>query len=303
MRHLTTFRLIDQIVRTGSIRAAAHELSITPSAMQRRLQAFETELGEPIFERLPNGVRLNAVGELAIHHIRMQLSETERLRSKIADLSGIRRGHISIGCSQALVPTFLPKYISDYRARFPEVTFSVTVLSHQEAEQALEEFSVDIAIVFDLQERPKFQVLLAVEQSLMAIVSINNPLTQRKKVRLRECLEYPLVLPTDAFGGRQLLERAVTPLSLSLPPVIESNSFEFLISYILYENAVTFQIPIGLLPELWGKGLVALPIDRRDIASGRIFVGQRAGRILPVACARFADEISRELANTFETIN
>ena len=104
MKHLTTFRVIDAIARTGSIRGAADYLALTPSAVQRRLQSYEAEIGFNIFDRNPQGVDLNSAGELVIMHIRETFSETGKLTSRLADLAGMRRGEVRIGCSQALVP-------------------------------------------------------------------------------------------------------------------------------------------------------------------------------------------------------
>jgi DNA-binding transcriptional LysR family regulator len=58
MRHLTHLIYIEIIARAGSIRKAAETLSITSTALNRRVLALEEELGEPVFERLPRGVRL-----------------------------------------------------------------------------------------------------------------------------------------------------------------------------------------------------------------------------------------------------
>ena len=127
MRHLQTLRLIQDVARAGSIRKAAEDLNITSSALNRRIQGFEAEFGAQIFERLPRGVRLNPAGELLMQHIRSQLSDLERIRGQVADLTGERRGHVSIACSQALNPIFLPEQIARYRAEHPRVTFSVRV--------------------------------------------------------------------------------------------------------------------------------------------------------------------------------
>ena len=67
MRHLRLLSYINEVARTGSIRRAAEQLNLTPSALNRRIQDVEAELGTAIFERLPRGVRLNAAGELLIH--------------------------------------------------------------------------------------------------------------------------------------------------------------------------------------------------------------------------------------------
>lgn len=302
MRHLTTFKLIDTVARSRSIRQAAEEVSITPSALHRRIQAFEEEIGEVIFERLSNGVRLNAAGELVIHHIRQQLAETDRLKSRLGDLSGVRRGHVSIACSQALTHYFLPGEIARYRQSFPMVTFDVVVLDHVVAENALVNYEVDLALVFDSHQRPEFEVTLVVHQDLRAVMAADHPLAQLDIVSLRDCLKYPVVLPTKSFGGRLLLEEAIAKTSLVLEPTIESNSFDFLKKYVLNEQAITFQIPIGLPNEGVENDLTSKEIRPTDITDGFLYLGHRRGRTLPVASARFADQIAQTLAKKFSAV-
>ena len=137
MRYLKTFELIEAVVRAGSIRKAAEDTNLTASALNRRIQGFEQEFGWPIFERLPRGMRLNPAGELLMQHIRLQRTDLARVQSQVADLSGVRRGHISIACSQALVPYFLPEQIAIYRAEHPGVTFSINVRDRAQAERDL----------------------------------------------------------------------------------------------------------------------------------------------------------------------
>lgn len=302
MRHLTTFRLIDTVARSRSIRQAAEEVNLTPSALHRRIQAFEEEIGETIFERVSSGVRLNSAGELVIHHIRQQLAETDRLRSRLGDLRGVRRGHISIACSQALTHYFLPNEIARYRKSFPQVTFEVVVLDHLAAENALVDYQVDLALVFDSHQRPEFEVTLVVQQELRAVMAADHPLAKLDSVRLQDCLQYPVVLPTKSFGGRLLLEEAMVRSSLDLEPIIETNSFDFLKKYVLNEQAITFQIPIGLPIEGEDSALVSRLIRSTDINDGFLYLGQRRGRILPVASARFADQIAQTLANSFSAV-
>ena len=112
MRHMRDFEFLEGVVRAGSIRKAAEDMNITASALNRRINRFEDEFGFEIFERLPRGVRLNPAGELLLHHIRIQRSDFARLKSQVSDLSGVRRGHVSIACSQALLPYFLPAEIA-----------------------------------------------------------------------------------------------------------------------------------------------------------------------------------------------
>ena len=54
-RQLAPLTFIEAIARAGSIRKAAETLSITSTALNRRVLALEDELGVQIFERLPRG--------------------------------------------------------------------------------------------------------------------------------------------------------------------------------------------------------------------------------------------------------
>ncbi|HEV7260191.1 MAG TPA: LysR family transcriptional regulator [Bosea sp. (in: a-proteobacteria)] len=296
MRHLRILTYVDEVARAGSIRRAAERLNITASALNRRIQDLEAELGTPIFERLPRGVRLNAAGELMIRHIRSQLADVGRLRSQIEDLSGFRRGTVSIACSHALAHDFLPIEIASYRRAFPLVEFDVRVASHGEALRALGAYEVDLALVFRMSNTVGFQIIASAEQRLMAIMRDGHPLAGTGSIRLRDCAAYPLALPDRSYGGRELLDRAVSQSSFRLSPVIESNSFEFLRNYVRLEDAITFQIEIGAPASLRERdGLIARPVDARDIAPARFAMGQLHGRSLSVAAAKFAEQLAAKL--------
>ena len=210
MRHLSIYRNVDVVSKVGSIRQAAELLAITPSALNRQILGLEEELGVPIFERLARGVRLSTAGELLIHHIRNQLSDLDRVQSQIADLSGVRRGHVSIACSQALLPYFLPQQIEVYRKEHPGVTFSVSVRDREAAEQALRDYAVDVAIIFEPVHLADCQTLLIAKQTIHAIMSKEHPLARRKTVKLEQCVDYPLALPSLPYGVRALMEQAAT---------------------------------------------------------------------------------------------
>ena len=300
MKHLLPLTYIDAVVKAGSIRRAAGTLAITSTALNRRILALEDELGVPIFERMARGVRLTTAGEILIHHIRGQLTDMERVKSQIADLSGERRGHVSIACSQALLPYLLPEQIAIYRGKNPGVTFGVLLRDRAAAEQALVDFSADLVLVFEPVRLLEFQNLLSIRQPLHAVMAAAHPLAQQQSVRLRECLRYPVVLPTENFGVRHLLEAAVRRTSQTLNPVVVSDSFEFLRNHAVAENVVAFQIPIGLPALDEQAGVVSRVVDRRDVPSGLLYFGQLRGRTLPVASARFAQQMMAHFEARFE---
>ena len=175
MRHLTPLKFIDEVARAGSIRRAANTLAITPSALNRRILSIEEEIGVQIFERIPGGVRLNTAGEFLVHHIRNQVADLDRVLSQIADLSGVRRGHVSIACSQALLPHFITEHINRYRADHDEVTFTVLQRDREAAVSVLHDYSADLALVFEPPHSSELQTIFTVRQPVYAVMARDHP--------------------------------------------------------------------------------------------------------------------------------
>lgn len=297
MRHLMLFRHIDEVVKSGSIRKAAEVLAITPSALNRQILAVEEELGVPIFERLARGVRLSTAGELLVHHIRNQVSDFERLQSQIADLSGVRRGHVSIACSQALLPYFLPKQIELYRAEHPGVTFSVSVRDREAAEQSLVDYSADVALIFEPVRLADCQTLLTVRQPIKAVMAEDHPLARKKQVGLQDIVAFPLAMPSLPYGVRSLMEAAASRKNIKLDAAIQSDNFEFLRHIAHHGHTIAFQIEIGLPAAGEAElGVVHRPLRARDVPAGLLHLAQLRGRSLPVAAARFADQLQSAFA-------
>ncbi|MEQ8442567.1 MAG: LysR family transcriptional regulator [Alphaproteobacteria bacterium] len=301
MRHLLIYEMIEAVHRSGSIRKAAEDTNITASALNRRIQAFEEEFGAEIFERLPRGMRLNPAGELLLHHIRTQQQDLARVHSQVADLSGVRRGHVKIACSQALLPYFLPQEISAYRAEFPDVTFEIKVRDRIQAEHDLASFESDLALVFEPAHMVNFEVLTAVRQPVMAVMAANHPLAQNETLRLRQCIEYDLVLPSAHYGVRVLLDLAAQRLGRKLEPVLETESFEMVRHFSVYGDTIGFQIPVGLDPHS-RPDMVFIPISERDVLGGELFLGHLRGRTLPVAALKFAGQVAAKLERTYSHI-
>jgi DNA-binding transcriptional LysR family regulator len=296
MRHLQQLLFIDAVARTGSIRRAAQSLAITSTALNRRILSVEEDLGAPIFERTGKGVRLSVAGEIFIHHARQQLSDIERVKSQIADLSGERRGRVSIACGQALMQEFLPNQIARYRAEHPGVDFSVSVCGRDEATDRLLDFSADFAIVYEPDVNADISVLLKVPQDIYAVMSRNHPLASKNKLHLSECAQFPLALPSRRSGLRTVIEKAAIHHSIDLWAALESDSLEFLIKVLDDNRSLGFLVSATNTSVSLQADLRAVRICTRDLAQSSMVVLQQKGRTLPVAAARFMTQVLEELS-------
>ena len=62
---------------------------------------------------------------------------------------------------------------------------------------------------------------------------------------------------------------------------------------------MSFQIPIGL-PKVDGQDDIVLrPLDTRDMPEGLLYLCQLKNRTLPVAAAKFANQVEKAMAERF----
>lgn len=86
LRHL---RAAAAIARLGSISAAAQAISITQPAITQGLAKLETQLGQPLFERRPDGMAATAAGRLLASRIDAALAHIASPRVTMAQLRAL----------------------------------------------------------------------------------------------------------------------------------------------------------------------------------------------------------------------
>jgi DNA-binding transcriptional LysR family regulator len=97
-----------EVARSGSLRRAAEKLHISASAINRQILQAEEAFGTPLFERLPEGLRMTTAGELLYDNLLRWQKEFHLTRQKFDELQGLKRGTVSVGMVQALAEGALP---------------------------------------------------------------------------------------------------------------------------------------------------------------------------------------------------
>jgi len=295
LRNMRVWRYLEEVARTGSVRQAAERLHLTPSALLRRIQDVESDLGAALFERTSSGVLLTAAGEIFIGWIKNQNADLRRVYSQIEALAGLRRGEIRIAASQAVARDLLLAEMKAFRAKHPLVKMTVNVCDHATAMRHLLAYEADLILVFRPPHAAELQPLMSIGQGMVAVMAKDHPLAAKATLRVRDCLMYDLALPDASYSGRELIDQVLARGSMQPNPVIESNSFDLLADMVKGSEIVSFQVDIGA--SHWRKDpeLAVRPIDDADGAHGPLVLGQLKGRTLPLPAARFGEQLARRL--------
>lgn len=286
---------LDAVARAGSIRKAADKLRIASTALNRRILEFEKEVGTPLFERLPRGVRLTAAGEVLIATIRRSLSDLVSASSQIEQLRGLVRGTVRIASAESTANDLVPTTIVRYRERHPGVKFEVLVGSTAPLLAALMADEADLLLAHDPPNSDLLNVISSIEQPLCAMMRPGHPLAARKTLRLADCQPFPVALGPETFGSRRLIDTMLTKSRLSLNVAMEANAVQTQKIIASDTDMICFQYQLGTLRDVEKGELVAIPLIDRDLVKGRIVLASRAGRMLPIAAASYVETLKTAL--------
>ncbi|NML34833.1 LysR substrate-binding domain-containing protein [Paraburkholderia antibiotica] len=109
------------IADTGSIRAAARSLGLSPAAVTKAMRELEADLHAPLIVRGASGVAFTEFGRALVVHARLVLGQLQRAQAEIESLRGGAAGKLSIGVTPWVALTFLPPAVQRFRERMPDV--------------------------------------------------------------------------------------------------------------------------------------------------------------------------------------
>jgi DNA-binding transcriptional LysR family regulator len=186
--------------RLGSIRRAAEELNVSASAIDRQILRVEEELGMPLFERRPSGLRLTAAGELMMASGLQWQKGLGDVLARMEDLRGLRRGHVEIALIDALSKGFLPGVVSGIQAEYPGISVGLTVLDNGDVRAAIASGRVDFGIMLDPQSSRDLTVRAHVDVVLGFVTRPDHPFAGQASRRFANCSGYRMVAPAEPLA-------------------------------------------------------------------------------------------------------
>jgi DNA-binding transcriptional LysR family regulator len=282
--------------RRGTMRAASEYFNVAPSSISRQISGLEKELGLTLVEKGRHTVKLTEAGQLLVEYFHERMGSNEALLAALDDVRGMRAGHLRIATGQSLINTILARVIAKYRAHWPGMRIHVTEVATQEVLSLLSQDEVHFGILLNPPTDPLLRSRLSFTQSLQAVMTPDHPLARQASVSLNDVLKHSLILLTNNFRSRQLLEEIAIAQRLVLDPVMTVSSSHMLLS------CVRAGVGIGLFPnlhvghELGIEHLVSLPIDNDVLTAFEVHAMVRIGRTLPKSVNVFLDMLEREIA-------
>lgn len=222
MTRPSDFAFFQLLARSASLTDAARSLSMTPSAVSRRLGAIETRLGVQLVLRNTRSMRLTPEGERYLEAAEAILAETERLE---ADIASRPLGRLRICASFGFGRTHIAPVVADFAKANPDVRVDLT-LTDRPVSIIEEGFDVGIHLGVPHDSRLRARKLLANDRILCAspayLKTHGRPLLPSDLARHR-LIE---IAEDENTVGRWTLTHRKTKkvVNLAAVPVLRSNS-------------------------------------------------------------------------------
>ncbi|RYY98291.1 MAG: LysR family transcriptional regulator, partial [Comamonadaceae bacterium] len=114
LRHL---ELLVALAEAGTMRAAAARLHLSQPALSKMLAEVEAGFGARLFERSPQGLQANGLGQAAVYRARVMLGELARGQEEIDALRTHASGVLRLGTLS--VTAAVPRAIVRLRQQVP----------------------------------------------------------------------------------------------------------------------------------------------------------------------------------------
>lgn len=138
---LRSVQAFDTAARHLSFKAAAEELSVTPTAISHQIKALETHLGVDLFHRLPRSLKLTSAGEAYAPHVRQAFEKLAE--ASLALRSDDVEGQLAISTTTSLAGQWLGPRLPRFQKLYPDLAVRVS------SSDALADFArdgIDLAI-------------------------------------------------------------------------------------------------------------------------------------------------------------
>ncbi len=192
---LKQIRYFQSVVRLGSFTAAAEEHFISQSAISQQIKALEDELGVALLERKKRSFSLTAAGEYFYKKSLILVADYDSIVRELQKVSGNSGELLKVGLLKGYSGKEFNSAVSDFTAKYPDVTVEVTHGNHDALYALLRNGEIDI--VLNDQRRAfsdeYINIVLDIRE-YYAKISANSPIAQLDEVDIRDLKNTPLIL-------------------------------------------------------------------------------------------------------------
>ncbi|WP_328581550.1 LysR family transcriptional regulator [Streptomyces sp. NBC_00370] len=198
---------------------AAERVHISQSGVSAQIRQLERELGAELFDRSARTTVLTVAGKAALGPARAALAAAGAVGQAVGEVTDLIRGRLTVGMVIGCTLTPLFEALAAFHRTHPGVEISLLEDNSERLAEEVRAGSIELALVGTAAPAPEgLESLTIVSERLVVAVPAGHPLTEPKRITLRDVCAHPIVCMPPGTGLRTVFDRACA--AQDLHPVI-----------------------------------------------------------------------------------
>jgi LysR family transcriptional regulator, low CO2-responsive transcriptional regulator len=271
------------VARSGGFTAASKVLNVVQPTVSMHVSALEDHFGVELFHRRGRRVELTAIGRELLTITEGLFGHEGEALELLRAVRARKTGSLKIGSVRPLdVMEICARLLTEH----PNLRLAVALISADELLKGLLNFEFDVGIIGNRTNDPRFYSSFYKRYRINIIVHINDPLAQRRTVRIRDLESQRIVQRT---GGA--FNRALNDAGLKIQPVLETSSLEGVVAAVMQGIGVGAISESGIAGIAGHPNLKILPVSDLDMFTEAhvVCLSERRARPLIASFLRHAE--------------
>ena len=271
-----------EVARRGNVSRAAEAIYVSQPTLTARLHALESELGEKLFVRTRQGMRLTDAGRAFLPYAERATQAVKEGREAIAELNSGSAGHLVLASAPAVSTYVLPPLLERFAAAHPRVEVAVRTGHSEEVLQAVLKSEVQLGLGRELRHHD-IELIPFYEEELVLMVAPGHHFADRASVSMADLAGEQLILFDRTSSYYELTQASFASAGLIPRSMFELDNIEATKKMVerrlgvalLPRTAVVIEVAAGTLRRVPISD--GLPMRRRLVVMRRRDLGPPSG--------------------------
>jgi DNA-binding transcriptional LysR family regulator len=273
-----------EVARFGSVSRAAESLYVTQPTLTARLHALERELGERLFVRGRQGMRLTDAGRAFLPYAERAVRALRDGRRAIDEVGSAASGQLLLAAAPAVSTYVLPAVLERFVALHPRVEVAVRTGHSEDVLQMVLRDEVQLGMGRALRH-PELELEPFHEEELILVVAPDHPFASQGETTIAELGGQQLILFDRTSSYYEITQSAFLAAGVTLRGLMELDNIEAAKKMVerglgvslLPRTAIVREVRAGALCRVELRD--AAPMRRQIVAMRRRDTGAPAGLV------------------------
>jgi LysR family cys regulon transcriptional activator len=260
---LQQLKCVFQIVQSGfNISKASEILNTSQPGVSKQIKLLEDEIGIKIFQR--NGkrlVNLTEPGGLVLSSIETILQESNNIKVISEEYIEKDQGTFTIATTHTQARYKLPKVVEEFVKKYPKINLNIHQGNPSQVTEQIICGEADVGIATEsINLSEDILTIPCYQWNRCVVMPKNHPLTEVRKITLKDLAAYPMITYDYAFTGSTIVSEVFKNAN------IEPNIMLTAIDADVIKTYVSLNMGIGLIAEMAFDATTDHPMVSRDVS-------------------------------------